>query len=885
MLSLRNLGIISFMVVSVLNPPLGAAPEPPELKSGDGVVPTAYKLHLNIEPDSDEFSGEATISVTLKEERSIIWLNARDLEVHTAAIQIGQEVIPAEVLEGGDEWIGLQIGSALPPGDIVLRLGYKGNLRQDEVAGLFRRQVADDWYVLSQMEPLDARRVFPGFDEPGYKVPFTVSVTTANGDLAFFNTPATEVVENTDGTTTFQFQQTRPLPTYLLAFGVGPFEVVDAGTAGRNKTKVRIIVPRGKAAHARYAASVTGPILELLEEYFDMAYPYEKLDQIAVPNVSFAMEHPGLVSYAQQWILRDPDEDSIPRQRGFASVCAHELAHMWFGDLVTMQWWDDLWLNESFATWMQARIIHRLQPDWDQDVQVVQRRNGALGADSLRSARQIRQPIEVVDDVGAAFDGITYAKGASVLNMFEGHIGESAFRQGVRAYIRRHADGNATAADFMGALEKAAGGEVTRALTTFLNQNGAPQIAMEMNCPAEGRPSLSLRQQRYLPQGSTAGPPQKWRVPVCVIHGAGEKRVRQCMLLTDSQATMELEAESCPDWFIPNADYAGYYRSQVPIETLDALFEDGGERLSVPEQVGLLADMRAMVLAGYLTHGEVMSRLPQLLAMDNRHVLAGATGVAQGAKDIVPDELKDIYASFIGDLFGRQARSLGWVPAAEEDDDTRLLRPALVGLVALTGKDPHLIAAAKRLAGNWMEDRSAVDPQLVGLVLQVAARNGDEAFWNQLYAQAQENKDERTRGLLIGAMGNFMERSLVEKNLAIVLTDEFELFEVGGLAVGALGEEEHRAFTYQWMKSNFERLMERLPQSAQSTLPSLAGSLCDADSAKDAEAFFTPRLDRIEGGRRALDSTLEQIRLCTVYRAAQRPGIIAFLNEYSSPPG
>ena len=809
----------------------------------------------------------------------MIWLNARDLEFHTAAVAVGEGVVGAEVIEGGEGYVGLQLEQPLLPGTARIRLDYSGRARRDEVGGLFRRQVAEDWYVFSQMEALDARRAFPGFDEPSYKVPFKISLTVPKGQTAFFNTPLESRTEEPDGSTTFHFQKTKPLPTYLLTFAVGPFDVVDAGTAGRNKTPLRIIVPRGKSVEAKYAAESTRDIIELLEDYFGSPYPYEKLDQIAVPNFGGAMEHPGLVTYGQTLILRDPDEDTIPRQRRFASVCAHELAHMWFGDLVTMEWWEDLWLNESFATWMSNKILDQWQPDWDRDVSAVRRRNRALRSDTLTSARQIRQPILSNDDIANAFDGITYGKGASVLAMFELWLGEEKFREGVRSYINTHAHGNATARGFLDALEKEAGKGVVSAFTTFLDQNGAPQIHAELTCPDDGKPSLSLSQKRFEPADSPATSTQTWKIPVCVEYGVGESRGRQCQLMTEQQMTMELDSSGCPDWVLPNEGMTGYYRVSLSVEMLDGLLEDRGSRLTVPEQVGVVSDMSAMILAGDLTEGDALKRVPQLLAMNNRHIAADSAGIVGGVEELVADKRRPDYARFIREMFGDRARELGWTPKPDEDEDTKLLRPSLVGLVADQGEDEKLVAEAKVLANRWLEDRSAIDPQLINLALHVAARNGDEKLWKSFYEQARTHTEERERDFLFGAMGGFRDEAIVRKNLAIVLSDDFEIFEVVGLLFAALGEPSTREMAWAWVKENYEELRAKLPRRYHSFLPRTARSLCSEEAAADAKAFFGPRVAELEGGPRALDQTLEGLRICAAYRAAQRPSVEAFLRS------
>ncbi|MFD2271936.1 M1 family metallopeptidase [Undibacterium arcticum] len=309
----------------------------------------------------------------------------------------------------------------------------------------------DHWYVYSQFESTSARRAFPCFDEPQWKTPWTLALTVKRDHVAVTNMPS--ISEENVGTDMkrIRFAPTLPLPSYLIALGVGPFDVVDGGTAGMNKTALRYITPKGRAAEAAYAAKVTPEILHLLEDYFGRPYPYAKLDSMAIPiTVNFgAMENAGLITYRSNILLHPADREDERAQRRYVSIAAHEMAHQWFGDLVTMAWWNDLWLNESFATWMSRKVTEKFNPAWDAQAQREDERINAIHTDRLASTRQIRQTIAKPDDLANAFDGITYDKGGAVLSMFESWLGEQRFRDGVRHYLKQHEHGNATAEDFL----------------------------------------------------------------------------------------------------------------------------------------------------------------------------------------------------------------------------------------------------------------------------------------------------------------------------------------------------------------------------------------------------------------------------------------------------
>ena len=419
-------------------------------------------------------------------------------------------------MPGTDHVVGLASDTAtVGPGSGRLRIAYDGAISRRDMEGLFAQQEGDEWYAFTQFEPLGARRAFPCFDEPSVKIPWQITLQIPTRDSGFSNTPEISNRPGANGMKTIAFAETKPMPSYLVAVAVGPFEAVEAGKAGRKSTTIRILVPRGRSSEARWAVETTPRILIALKDYFDLPYPYEKLDQVSVPVFFGAMENPGLVTYGQTLMLQKPGEETINGRRTYVSIAAHELAHQWFGNLVTMAWWDDLWLNESFASWMGQRITNSLGPDWGIDVEKVWSRSEALITDSLATTRQVRQPIESLHDIANAFDGITYAKGQAVLEMFEAWLGEDVFRRGVRQYINQHQWGNATFTDFADALSKAADRDIVQPLSSFLNQPGAPLVSVEQKCEGE-RPRLVLAQKRYLPLGSAGAESSVWHVP-CVF--------------------------------------------------------------------------------------------------------------------------------------------------------------------------------------------------------------------------------------------------------------------------------------------------------------------------------------------------------------------------------
>src|SRR5207248_7258954 len=408
-------------------------------------------------------------------------------------------------------------------------------------AGVFQTEEAGTWYVSTHFEPIDARRAYPCFDEPSFKVPWQLSLRIKGGQQAFSNTPVESRRAGGDGFTTVTFAPTRPLPSYLTAFAVGPWDRLDAGKTGGGSTGVGVIVPRGFGAQAQWARQITPQALSRLEAWFGIAYPFEKLDVIAVPLGRGAMENVGLVTFGSTLLLVPPREETPAFRRAQTSVTTHELAHMWFGDLVTNSWWDDLWLNEAFATWMTFKTLESWHPDWGAALDRVSARGRALGADSLLSARRIRQPIESDDDMLNAFDAITYQKGASVIHMFEQFVGAEKFQRGVRRYLEAHAYSTASARDFLSDVSGASDVDIQSAFSSFLDQAGAPLVTAQVRCEPGRRPTLQLSQERYFPLGLEPTAQQSdavWEIPVCVRWSGG----RTCALLATRSGAVELPA-------------------------------------------------------------------------------------------------------------------------------------------------------------------------------------------------------------------------------------------------------------------------------------------------------------------------------------------------------
>ena len=866
-----------------------AADQPPKLRLAEveRAAPTSYKADLTLDPEKDHFTGSVVINLNLPEPLQTLWLNQEQITIQSASLTSGNRKFQAKTLPGGDDYVGFRFDSPVPPGSAQITITYTGTVITKNSSAVFRQQESGNWYIFSQFEATDARGAFPCFDEPSYKVPWQLTLHVPAQDSAISNTSA--LSEKVNGATrTYVFRETKPLPSYLVAFGVGPFEYVDGGPAGKNHVPVRIVVPKGHAGEAKYAAEVTATIIAQHEDYFGIPYPYDKADQVAVPDTSGwgAMENPGMVTYAQNIILAKPETDSINRQREYADTAAHELAHQWFGDLVTTAWWDDIWLNEAFATWMEEKRLAEWKPEWKTRVGDVNGKLGAEREDSLISARKIRQPIETKDDINNAFDGITYVKGAAVIGMFENWMGAEDFRKGVHNYMKQYTFKTATAPEFLDSLSSVGKKNVGKSFATFLNQPGVPIVSVALDCKGKN-PALHLEQQRFLPLGSKGSTDQTWSIPVCVRYGSGNTGQSDCTLMTEKTMDWPLKsAKSCPAWVQANDKAVGYYRVDYQGGLLGALSQGNPtERLSAPERVDFMGNARALSTAGKLSASDALSLVETFHTDPERQVLESAIGLAESPRNhLVDASSMPNYQRFLLKNFQAKAHELGWVPKPGEPDDVKLLRPEIVETVATTGGDQAFAAEAKTLTEKWLEDHKAVDPNMVNAVIDTAAYYGDKALFDRFLAEFKKSDDRLVRGRLIGAMDSFRDRAAIEAGMKALLDGDIPFMEGAGLLFNGQREDATRKVAFKFLQTNFDAVTSKMPTGGGfdfgSVLPQVGGSFCDTESRGELQSFFKPRVDKFVGAPRALDQVLESIDLCIANKAAQAASVTAFLQKY-----
>ncbi len=862
--------------------PPATAPEAPGLRLPRDVLPLRYAPRLAIDPAQGTFSGTIDIDVRVARPTDVVWLNAKNITLRDAkAVAAGApaDEIAAVRIGGSDDVMGLKLDRPLPAGEARLSLSYSAPIDAVGAIGVFRQQEGERWYVVTQFEPMDARRAFPCFDEPDMKAEWQLTLVVPQGMGAFANMPAEREADAAAGTKEVTFARTPPLPSYLVAFAVGEFDVRDGGRAGRNGTPIRIVVPKGQGAEAAYAAANTGAVLAAVERFFGQPYPFPKLDLLAYPKSTFggAMENPGLVTYTARLLLVRADEMTPMFERRFMGTTAHEIAHMWFGDYVTMAWWNDLWLNESFASWLATRIVDEVRPDWERGAWRSYQRSSAIEFDRLATARRIRQPVADAGEVRGAFDRITYAKGETILAMFEQWLGPDKFRDGVRRYMAQHAWGNATADDFFAALA-GADDAVVPAFRDFVDRAGVPLVTVALDC--SGSPALSLVQQRFAPAGAPAASgAERWVFPACFEYGDAAKGRQTCALVRETRQTIPLETSACPQWVVANRTGLGYYLPRLT-PALYAALPKAAKVLAEADYDPLLADAEILARSGAVGYQDV-------LPLAARHAGSANARVANRAVD-VPERMPpalvapanaDRYAAWLRASFGPRAHYLGWLPRKSESAEIQRLRAVAVPFVADRAGDAALAREARRLARRWLADRGAVPAQVRGIVLQTAARTAGKdgpALFDALYAAIASAKSRNERDDVVAALASFRDPALVRRALDLSLDARFAR-DYGRLLETALDDPVARPAALGWLEANIGTLAARTPREEQGYWPRWADDACTAGERARFIALFEKRAADLDAGPLKYRQSLERIDLCLALRAAQEAPLNAFL--------
>ncbi|MDH4023244.1 MAG: M1 family metallopeptidase [Gammaproteobacteria bacterium] len=895
-----------FVLVAALPAPgalaAASATDIPAGKLSSDVQPLHYRLDLDIDPATDGFSGVVEIDVEIRKPSGVIYLHGNNLAVSSTTLTTPDGAAHTATYEQVDPTgvARLTFADTLPAGRATLRFAYTAKFGRGGES-LYQSIVGDDSYVFTQFQPIDARRMFPGFDEPGFKTPFDVAVTTPSANVVIGNAPVQDEAPAGDGRKRVSLATTLPLPTYLIALAVGPLDVVEAPPLPANAVRqrplpLRGVATRGKGPRLRYALDNTATIISYLENYFGVAFPYPKLDLIASPDFGGGMENAGAIIYGEARLLV-PDDASFEQLRQFGGIHAHEVAHQWFGDLVTPKWWDDIWLNESFASWMSFKAGNAWQPSLRFDIVPALQTPAAMELDSRIAARQIRQPVTRNPDIGSAFDGITYLKGSAVLGMFESWLGEERFRAGIRTHVQRFPHGVADVEDFMASLARGSGRpDLVPAFRSFIDQPGVPLVTARLKCSAEG-PELEVAQSRYLPVGSQGDPRRSWQLPLCVRYGTSAGTGKDCALLTDVSTRIPLQTRDCPSFVMPNADGAGYYRFALDDAGWRALQANFGE---LNELEALLAadSLSAAYQANRLTTDAWLAAIGTLATSKYPSVVMSPGASLVRLRDyLAPAAAREQVAGFMRATYRPRLAALDASERPARDDaatdatavDRALLRTKLVSFLALEARDPELRATLAGQAGRYIgfgkpgatPDPGAVTPAQVDIALQVGVQEGGLPFIETLIRRMLASGDIQFRSQAALALGSTDDPAAGTRVRKLLLDPQLRAREPTTIAFALAARASQRRATFDWFKANHEAFIGRIGHFGYRWLPRFGAGFCTLPEREELKAFFTPMLDKLDGADRTLAETLEGIELCAALAEAKRDEV----GQYFSTSG
>ncbi|HET9810353.1 MAG TPA: M1 family metallopeptidase [Sphingomicrobium sp.] len=844
----------------------------PKGKLAGVATPTAYRLDFTVLPESDRFTGHDEIDVIFKAPAKSAYLHGRDLEMKKAVAMVDGKAIPATWTQVDKTGTArLDFAEQIPAGKATLVFDYSAPFN-DSASGMFHVKVDDKWYAWTQFESIDARAAFPGFDEPGFKTPFTVSVTTHPDYVVIGNSPEVSVTRAADGMEKHQLAPTKPLPTYLVAVDTGPFVhktgLIPATAERPTPMPYGAVATQAQKDKMDYVMAETPRIVELLEKYFGQPFPFPKLDQIGTPIMPGAMENAGADTYGDGIIFLAPGATTGDKQ-GFGMVVAHELSHQWFGDLVTPAWWDDIWLNESFANWMGYRIGNEWRPELNIGVGALDEGFSAMNTDALEVGRPIHQPITENSQIDSAFDSITYGKGGQVVAMIAAYLGDEKFKEGVRLHLSRHRYGNATSEQFFESIADAAHDpEVLAAFKSFVDQAGVPLVTIRRDGSR-----LVATQSRYAFLGSTPAA-QSWTIPFCVRAGAD----KTCTLLDEKVETIDVAGAGA---LMPNVGGTGYYRFDLPAADWQALIASSatlpaGEALATTDS--LWASFRAgrAPASWLIEEAKAMAANPSSTAsVDPGERLSGLH-----SRGMIPESSEGAFRSLIASIYGPRLASIGFDPAfgahSGDDPERQQLRQRLVGGMAFNARDPQLRARLKSAAQAYLSgDEKALDPAYFGAAFTVLSQDGGLAAVKTLVDKGLESEDSTLRQSAIGAAAS---SGNVETVPYLLNLDDKRLrsFDRLFLIFGLAGTPGTRDAAAEWILSNYGKLAASGNGIfITSRLPGALGLQCSAEMADRIEKTLGPQIAKAGSGELEFKRTLERIRHCGVLKQAKSAEIAA----------
>ncbi len=824
-----------------------------------GVRPEHYALHFTPNLATATFSGEESIDLILDAPQTSITLNALELKI--ASVKTDSGDLATVSYDEARQQATFLFAQPLPAGKNRLQVSFTGILN-GQLRGFYLSKTAKRNYAVTQFESTDARRAFPSFDEPALKATFDISLTIDKGDTVISNGPQIADKRETDPAKhTLTFATTPRMSTYLVAFQVGDFKCSSGKSEG---IPIRACATPDKVGMTKFAVKAAEHYLHYYNRYFGIRYPMQKLDMVGIPDFEAgAMENFGCITYRETDLLLDEKYASVPALRRVAVVVAHEMAHQWFGDMVTMQWWDNVWLNESFANWMESKAVGEWKPELMMRDDEAETLNSTLNLDSQTSTHPIRARADTPAEIEEMFDGISYGKGGAVIGMVEHYLGEEVFRQGVHNYLAAHLYANATAEDFWNAQTATSHKPIDAIMSSFVEQPGVPLLTVQKKSAAD----LAMQQSRFLLNSESSSPVNPgWTIPVCMRGGS-------CQVTTPTENNVSLPAKS--QILYANADYKGYYRNEYRAEDLPSVIASA-PRLNAPERIGLVGNQWAMVSARRLSVGSYLDLISTLRMDQDAAVLDTAfIGIDYLMHRVADESEREGLNAAIRAEYGPVYRALP--KASKHDDPNAREKRAQLFKVLGAANDPLVVQEARALKDRYFKHDNSVDGLLATESIAIAAYSGDAAFYDQVLAWERSSQDPRTRTSALLTLTYFRNPELVGRTLELAISGEVRNQDSYSLITRLLASPETRVQAWTFLKQNWQKAATTFTVSSGQSVIAATGSFCSKGDREDVAQFFAEH--KVAAAERTLQIALSRIDACASARESQQPELDQWLKQ------
>jgi aminopeptidase N len=773
----------------------------------------------------------------------------------------------------------LAVEKPLPAGPATIHITYTGILNSEMRGFYLGKDDQGRKYAATQFEATDARRAYPSFDEPDYKATFDITAVADKGMVAISNQKVVSDEPSPGDKHTVRFATTPKMSSYLAALVVGNFEYIEGEADG---IPIRVWSTPGKKDLGKFALESAEHIMSYYNNYFAIKYPYGKLDLVGLPDFSAgAMENTACITFREILLQFDEKQGSVGLKKTIASVIAHEMAHQWFGDLVTMKWWDDIWLNEGFATWMENKPVEAWKPEWNLNLDDVSGTGGTLNTDSLANTRPIHQAADTPDQIQELFDGIAYGKAAAVLRMLESYLSEQTFRAGVNAYLKQHQYANATAEDFWEAQAKTSKKPVDQIMPTWVKQPGAPIINVKAESSGNST-SVTLTQKRYYSDRTQfeAANDQLWEIPLCMKGSAGGGM--KCVVLTKREETFTLPGAS--NWVLANANATGYYRVGYDAGAVRALANDAETKLTPAERIDVQGDIWANVRIGREPVGDYLAFAQGLQSDRNRAVLSDILDRLNYIGEyLATDADRDAFRAWLRQYLTPVLADLGRDPKPGESEEQATLRLQVLGALGYDARDPDVLALARKIADKALADPASVDDQTAGGAFGLAALNAGPDFYDKIMAALKNPKSPEEYYMYLYTLPQFRDPKLLERTLDYAVSPDVRSQDALGVITNVLGNPDGQQLAWDFIRQNWAEVEKAGGPFASAQVVGATSRFCDPALRDQVTEFFTAH--KVAAAERTYKQSIERINNCVDLKAQQQPQLASWLGQHNAQGG